>query len=64
MSMIFLILNMNLLVKSAEFECRGPLMRNGVWQTLIRAYMDDVTVTLSSVAGCQSILQDLEKIIT
>lgn len=33
-------LGMNIFVKSAEVECRGPLSRSGTWR-LIRAFMDD-----------------------
>ncbi|KAI4881119.1 hypothetical protein NFI96_020517, partial [Prochilodus magdalenae] len=36
---------MNMLVKSAEVECRGPLSRSGTRQPPIRAFMDDLTDT-------------------
>lgn len=32
---------MNMLVKSAEVECRGPLTKSGIRQPPIRAFMDD-----------------------
>lgn len=32
---------MNMIVKSAKVECRGPLSRTGNQQPLIRAFMDD-----------------------
>ena len=54
-------LAMNILVKSAEKECRGPTTNTGVRQPPIRAYMDDLTVTTSSVTGCRWILRGLEK---
>ena len=56
-------LAMNMLVKSAEVECRGPLSNTGVRQPPIRAYMDDLTVTTSSVTGCRWILRGLERLI-
>lgn len=59
-----LYLTMNMLVKSAEVECRGPLMRNEVRQPLIRAYMNDLTVTTSTIPGCRWVLQGLNKIMT
>ena len=63
-SVILFALAMNMLVKSAEVECRGPLTKSGVRQPPIRAFMDDLTVTTTSVPGCRWILQGLEKIIT
>ena len=57
-------LAMNMIVKSAEVECRGPIMKTGVRQPPIRAYMDDLTVTTSSVPGCRWILRGLEKLIS
>nr|XP_014269084.2 uncharacterized protein LOC106676625 [Maylandia zebra] len=57
-------LAMNMVVKAAEVECRGPLTRSGVRQPPIRAYMDDLTITTSSVPGCRWILQGLERLIS
>lgn len=51
------------LAKAAEMECRGSPSRSGVWQPLIRAYMDDLTIT-ASVPGSRWILQGLERLIT
>lgn len=56
-------LAMNMIVKSAEPECRGPRTRSGIRQPPIRAFMDDLTVTTESVPGCRWILQGLEKLI-
>lgn len=50
-------LALNMLVKSAKVECRGPLSRSGTRQPPIRAFMDDLTVTTTSVPGCRWILQ-------
>lgn len=38
-------------LKSAEVECRGPVNRCGVRQPLIRTYMDNLTITTTSVRG-------------
>lgn len=57
-------LAMNMIVKSAEVECRGPLSRSGTRQPPIRAFMDDLTVTATSVPGCRWLLQGLEKLIS
>ncbi|KAK0142412.1 Retrovirus-related Pol polyprotein from type-1 retrotransposable element R2 [Merluccius polli] len=46
-------LAMNMLVKSAEVKCRGPLSRSGNRQPPIRAFMDDLTVTTTSLPGCR-----------
>ncbi len=57
-------LAMNMLVKSAEVECIGPLSRPGARQPPIRAFMDDLTVTTTSVPGRRWLLQGLERLIT
>lgn len=56
-------LAMNMIVKSAEVECRGPMSRSGTWQPPIRAFMDDLTVTAASVPGCRWLLQGLQRLI-
>lgn len=55
-------LAMNMLVKVAEPEFYGPLSKSGVRQPPIRAFMDDLTVTITAVPGARWILQGLEKI--
>nr|XP_061836351.1 uncharacterized protein LOC133619387 [Nerophis lumbriciformis] len=62
-SVVLFTLAMNMVVKSAEVECRGPLSRSGVRQPPIRAYMDDLTITTTSVPGSRWILQGLERLI-
>ena len=52
---------MNMLVKAAEVECRGPLSKSGIRQPPIRAFMDDLTVTTSSVTGSRWLLKGLEQ---
>ncbi len=56
-------LAMNVIVKSAEVECRGPMSRSGTRQPTIRAFMDDLTVTAASVPGCRWLLQGLQRLI-
>ena len=56
-------LAMNMIIKSAEVECRGPRVKSGIRQPPLRAYMDDITVTTSSVIGCKWIVRGLEKLI-
>ncbi|XP_023810165.1 uncharacterized protein LOC105353972 [Oryzias latipes] len=63
-SVILFALAMNMVVKAAEVECRGPLTKSVVRQPPIRAYMDDLTITTSSVPGSRWILKGLEKLIT
>ncbi|XP_029359637.1 uncharacterized protein LOC115044643 [Echeneis naucrates] len=55
-------LEMNMLVKAAEPQCRGPLSKSGVRQPPISAFMDDLTVTTTAVSGARWILQGLERI--
>ena len=57
-------LTMNMLVKAAEVECRGPLSRSGVRQSPIRAYMDDLTVITTSVMGGRWLLKGFERNMT
>ena len=64
MSAVLFSLTMNMLVKAAEVECRGPLSRSGVRQSPIRAYMDDLTVTTTSVMGGRWLLKGLERNMT
>ena len=61
MSAILFSLTMNMLVKATEVECRGPLFRSGVRQSPIRAYMDDLTVTTTSVMGGRWLLKSLKR---
>ena len=64
MSVVLFSLTMNMLVKTAEVECRGPLSRSGVRQSPIRAYMDDLTVTTTSVMDGRWLLKGLERNMT
>lgn len=55
-SVILFALAMNMPVKSAETQCRGPKTTTGVCQPPIRAFMDDLTITTESVPGSRWIL--------
>lgn len=55
--MILFALAKNMLVKSAEEHCRGPLLKSSVRQPSIRAFMDDLIVTIASVPGSRWILK-------
>ncbi|KAI8506911.1 hypothetical protein Bbelb_153500 [Branchiostoma belcheri] len=57
-------LAMNMLVKSAEEGCPGPMSKSGTRQPPIRAFMDDLTVMAESVPVCRWLLQGLERLIT
>ena len=55
---------MNMLIKAAEVECRGPTTRSGQRQPPIRAYMDDMTITTTSVIGARWLLRGIENLIS
>lgn len=50
-SLILFAVDVNILVRSAEPECRGPKSRSGIRQPPVRAFMDDLPVTTESVPG-------------
>lgn len=60
-SVVLFSLAMNMLIKSADPECRVPKMESALCQPPIRAFMDDLTVTTESVPGCRWIVKGLEK---
>ena len=57
-------LAMNMLIKAAEVECRGPTTRSGQRQPPIRAYIDDMTLTTTSVIGARWLLRGMENLIS
>ena len=63
-SAILLALAMNMLIKAAEVECRGPTTRSSLRHQPIRAYMDDMTITTTSVLEARWLLKGSEKLIT
>ena len=64
MSAVLFSLTMYMLVKPAEVECWGPFSRSGVRQSPIRAYMDYLTVKITSVMGGKWLLKGLERNMT
>ena len=62
-SVILFAAAMNLIMKAAEKECRGPKMKSGIRQPPGRAFMDDMTITTEAEAGARWILKGLEKLI-
>ena len=63
-SAILFALAMNMLIKATEAECRGPTMRSDLRHPPIRAYMDDMTMTTTSVTGARCLPKGIEKLIT
>ena len=54
---------MNLIIKTAEQECRGPMTRSGTRQPSSSAFMDDLTISTEGAAGAHWILKLLEKLV-
>ena len=57
-------LAMNMLIKAAEVKCRGPTTRSGQRQPPIRGYMDNMTLTTTSVIGARWLLREIENLIS
>ena len=57
-------LAMNLLIKTAELECRFRVTWSGVRQPLIRSYIDYMTITTTSTIGARWVLKGIEKLVT
>ena len=53
----------NLTVKSAEKECKGPVMKSGVRQPPAKAFMDDLTIATTHTVQTRWLLGGLEKLI-
>ena len=53
----------NLIVKSAEKECKGPVMTSGVRQPPAKAFMDDLTIATTHTVQTRWLLGGLEKLI-
>ena len=53
----------NLIVKSAEKECKGPLMRSGIRQPPVKAFMDDLTLATQFTVQTRCLLKSLEVLI-
>ena len=54
---------MNMLVKTAETECKGPVMNSGIRQPPAKAFMDDLTVATTYTIQTRWLLSGLESVI-
>ncbi|XP_052402932.1 uncharacterized protein LOC127949523 [Carassius gibelio] len=61
-SVVLFSLAMNMLIKSAEPECKRPKKESALRQSPITEFMDDLTVTTESVPDCWWIVKGLEKL--
>ena len=59
-SPIVFIMGMNLIIKAAERETRGPKMQSGIHVPANRGFMDDLTVTTTTLVQARWVLQALE----
>ena len=57
-------LGMNMLLKASEVECRDPTTRTSLRHPPIRAYIDNMTITITFVIGARGLLIGIEKLIT
>ena len=62
-SVVLFVTAMNVIIKGAESECRGPVTSSGVRQPSCRAFMDDITTMTSCQIGTRWILQGLDKMV-
>ena len=53
----------NMLVKTAEVECKGPVMKSGIRQPPAKAFMDDLTVATTHAIQTRWLLSGLESVI-
>ena len=63
-SVVLFVAAMNLLLKAAGMQCRGPKADDDTRHPSCRAFMDDVTVMTPSIQGTRWILSALEKMAT
>ncbi|CAC5418562.1 unnamed protein product [Mytilus coruscus] len=63
-SPILFIMSMNIIMKAAERETRGPKTDSGIFLPATRGFMDDLTVTTSSHIQARWILSALEEVVT
>ena len=54
---------MSLLVKTAEKECKGPVMKSGIRQPPAKAFMDDLTVATTHTIQTRWLLTGLECVV-
>ena len=62
-SVVLFVVSMDVIIKGAQSECRGPTTTTGVRQPSCRAFMDDLTAMTPSVTGTRWVLRGLEKMV-
>jgi hypothetical protein len=62
-SVILFVMGMNLIIKTAEKESRGPLSATGIRQPSSRGFMDDMTITTSTQVQARWILAALSRLV-
>ncbi|XP_035683116.1 uncharacterized protein LOC118420431 [Branchiostoma floridae] len=60
-SVILFVSAMNLVMKPALTQARGPKTESGIRQPPLKAFMDDITVTTESVISARHMLKSLSK---
>lgn len=63
-SVILFVMGMNLILKAAEQETRGPLTNAGIRLPANRGFMDDLTITTETHIQARWILKALEETVT
>ncbi|XP_019639899.1 PREDICTED: uncharacterized protein LOC109481744 [Branchiostoma belcheri] len=63
-SVTLFIAAMNLVIKPATEQSRGPMTRAGLRQPPLKAFMDDLTITTESVLSARWMLKSLDKTAT
>ena len=63
-SPILFVMSMNLIIKAAERETRGPKMQSGIYIPANRGFMDDLTVTTTTHIQARWVLRALEDTVT
>ncbi|XP_021349432.1 uncharacterized protein LOC110466448 [Mizuhopecten yessoensis] len=63
-SPILFIMGMNIIIKAAERETRGPRMESGIYQPANRGFMDDLTITTTTHVQARWVLSALEEVVT
>ena len=63
-SPILFIMGMNIIIKAAERETRGPRLTSGVYSPANRGFMDDLTITTTSHVQARWVLTALEEVVT
>ncbi|XP_021365777.1 uncharacterized protein LOC110458420 [Mizuhopecten yessoensis] len=63
-SVILFVMGMNLIIKAAGRETRGPRTESGIYQPSNRGFMDDLTVTTTTHVQARWVLSALEEVVS